>query len=79
MKENISSENEYESYRNANLNLDMSRGKPSMHSFDTMEALLGVINKNTGMLLENGIDCRNYVCLTASEAKGFFASCLSGA
>ena len=45
------------------LNLDMSRGKPSPTQLGVSVGLMDVINSDSDMKSECGIDCRNYGCL----------------
>ena len=43
-----------------NLSLDMSRGKPETAQLDIAMDMLGVINADTNMKVDGGMDCRNY-------------------
>ena len=51
---------EYESYRAMNLDLDMSRGKPSARQLDLCQEMLDTVTSASGTVSESGIDCRNY-------------------
>lgn len=51
---------QYAAYQARNLDLDMSRGKPSAKQLDLTTGLLTCINEETGWKAENGLDCRNY-------------------
>ena len=67
---------EYESFRNENLNLDMSRGKPSADQLDLSMDMLKCVNEET-YKAENGFDCRNYGVLDGiPECKKMFAELL---
>ena len=60
-----------------NVQLDMTRGKPSADQLDLSEKLLGVVNSNADCIAENGLDCRNYGVLDGlPEAKRLFADLL---
>ena len=50
----------YKEYQGKGLKLDMSRGKPSPQQLDLGMEMLDVINSNSDMKAENGIDTRNY-------------------
>ncbi len=51
---------EYQSKKDLDLRLDMSRGKPSPLQSDLSEALLKLPVDNASCFSEEGIDCRNY-------------------
>lgn len=51
---------EEEAAKLKNLSLDMSRGKPEMAQLDIALDMFSVINADTNMKADNGIDCRNY-------------------
>ena len=53
----------YEEKKALGLNLDMSRGKPSPTQLGVSVGLMDVINSDSDMKSECGIDCRNYGCL----------------
>ncbi len=61
---------EYAGHKAANLSLDMSRGKPGLDQLNLSMGLMDVLNSNSVLKSEEGIDCRNYGELTGiGEAK----------
>ena len=54
---------EFEEIKAQGLALDMSRGKPSPTQLGVSVGLMDVINSDSDMKSECGIDCRNYGCL----------------
>ena len=50
----------YEDLRQQNLNLDMSRGKPSKLQLDLVSDLLTILQDPEECILEDGVDTRNY-------------------
>ncbi len=67
----------YHTYKNKNLSLDMSRGKPDRRQLDLSQAMLGVIDSPEDCLSETGFDCRNYGLLDGTpEAKRLFSDLL---
>ena len=52
----------YEEKKALGLNLDMSRGKPSPTQLGVSVGLMDVINSDSDMKSECGIDCSNYGC-----------------
>lgn len=61
-----------------NLNLDLSRGKPSKEQLELSLNMLDVINRNTLFDSESGMDCRNYGGLDGiPEAKQLMASIMN--
>lgn len=50
---------QYEEVKAKSLKLDMSRGKPSASQLDMEMDFMGIL-KNTSLMSEAGIDCRNY-------------------
>lgn len=50
---------DYEKIKGENLNLDMSRGKPSAEQLDLSNEMLDAVNKNSNFKID-GIDVRNY-------------------
>ena len=53
-----------------NLSLDMSRGKPETAQLDIAMDMLGVVNADTNMKADGGMDCRNYGIMDGiSDAK----------
>ncbi len=62
--------NEYEGHKAKNLKLDMSRGKPGLDQLNLSMGLMDVLNSDSVLKSEEGIDCRNYGELTGiGEAK----------
>jgi DNA-binding transcriptional MocR family regulator len=51
---------EYEEFKERGLKLDMSRGKPSDEQLDISMEMMEVLNRNTSLTCDEGIDCRNY-------------------
>ena len=67
----------YEKYCALELNLDMSRGKPSKDQLNLSMALLDAVNANSSIVSEEGVDCRNYGCPDGiPEIRRLFASIL---
>lgn len=65
---------EYAQFKNRNLHLDMSRGKPSSEQLDHSNGIMNVLNDYK---LENGVDARNYGILDGiPEAKRLFSDLL---
>lgn len=60
LKEKEALEKEYEEVKKKGLKLDMSRGKPSAAQLDISMGLMDVLNSNTDLKGEEGVDCRNY-------------------
>jgi len=70
----IQLENEYQTFKNKGLKLDMSRGKPSSEQLDLST---GLLNSLEGVKSADGTDCRNYGGLDGiKEMKELFASIL---
>lgn len=68
-------EKECEELKKLNLNLDMSRGKPCKEQLDLSMDLLSVLDKNSNLICEDGMDCRNYGGLTGiKEARELLAT-----
>lgn len=64
-----------EDYKKLNLKLDMSRGKPCKEQLDVSMDLLSVLNKDSSLTCEDGMDCRNYGQIDGIiEAKKFLAT-----
>ena len=60
----------YKSYQKMDLNLDMSRGKPSVEQLDLSMGLMDVLSSASDLACEDGTDCRNYgVIAGVQEAK----------
>ena len=68
---------EYESFKSLELNLDMSRGKPCKSQLNLSMALLDEVTSSDPAVSENGLDCRNYGGPDGiPEARRLFASIL---
>lgn len=64
----------YEEKKALNLQLDMSRGKPSPRQLDVSLGLMDALNSNSVLKSEDGTDCRNYGVLDGiPEAKKLMA------
>ena len=64
----------YEEKKALNLQLDMSRGKPSPSQLDVSLGLMDAFNSNSVLKSEDGTDCRNYGVLDGiPEAKKLMA------
>lgn len=60
----------YEAFKNRNLKLDMSRGKPSKAQLDLSMGMMDVLSSGLNLVGEEGVDCRNYGVLDGiKEAK----------
>ncbi|UTR05789.1 aminotransferase class I/II-fold pyridoxal phosphate-dependent enzyme [Alkalihalobacillus sp. LMS6] len=67
---------QFETYKQANMTLDMSRGKPSPEQLDLSNEMLSILDHHD-RTAENGVDIRNYGQLDGiPEAKSWFASIL---
>lgn len=67
-------EKSFEDTKGKGLNLDMSRGKPSVAQLDMTMGIMDVLNNSSNMYAENNIDCRNYGVLDGiPEAKKLMA------
>ena len=53
-------ERQYEDVKKKGLKLDMSRGKPAATQLDLMNPLLDVLNSESSLKAEDGVDVRNY-------------------
>lgn len=53
-------EAKYEEYKSRGLKLDMSRGKPSKAQLDLSNGMMDILNSDSDMRCETGVDCRNY-------------------
>ena len=63
-------EDAYAAFKEKNLKLDMSRGKPSKEQLDLSMDMMDVLRKGVELTGEQGIDCRNYGVLDGiKEAK----------
>lgn len=60
----------YRTYQKMDLNLDMSRGKPSVAQLDLSMGMMDVLSSDSDLACEDGTDCRNYGVLDGvHEAK----------
>lgn len=60
----------YEDVKAKGLSLDMSRGKPGVDQLELSMPMLNLVNENSNMKCESGVDCRNYGVLEGiPEAK----------
>lgn len=67
----------YNEYKKMNLHIDMTRGRPSKEQLDLSTPMFDVVSSNSDYTSEEGVDCRNYGCLTGlKECKDLFASIL---
>lgn len=65
-------EKQYNAFKNMNLKLNMTRGKPSPEQLDLARGLMDVLNSHADLNSEDGTDCRNYGVLDGiPEAKRF--------
>ncbi len=74
-KELESLKKDYEQFRQENVNLDMSRGKPGPDQLELSMGLLDVLNSKSDMISTDGFDCRNYGVLDGiPESKKMMAA-----
>lgn len=67
-------EKQYEDAKTLQLALDMSRGKPAAAQLDLSMPMMSLLNENSVLKSENGMDCRNYGVLDGiPEAKQLMA------
>lgn len=67
-------EKQYEDAKALQLALDMSRGKPAAAQLDLSMPMMSLLNENSVLKSENGMDCRNYGVLDGiPEAKQLMA------
>ncbi len=67
----------YDQYKDENLSLDMSRGKPCSEQLDLSMGILDVLSSNSSTNTKDGVDVRNYGGIDGiAEAKAFFAEVL---
>ena len=65
---------EFEDVKGKVLKLDMSRGKPSKAQLDLSMGMMDVLNGDSDLVCEEGVDCRNYGVIDGiKEAKQLFA------
>ncbi len=51
---------QFEAEKAKGMKLDMSRGKPSEEQLDLANGMMDVLNSDSDMCCESGVDCRNY-------------------
>ena len=67
-------EKQFEEIKKKGLNLDMSRGKPSIEQLNLSMGMLDVLNGDSELVCTEGVDCRNYGVLDGiTEAKQLLA------
>lgn len=67
-------ETKYQEAKTLNLALDMSRGKPAAAQLDLSMPMMGILDENSVLKTEAGMDCRNYGILDGiPEAKQLMA------
>lgn len=65
---------EYQSFVNAQLNINMTRGKPCREQLDLSEDMLKTISSNEDCFTSKGFDCRNYGLVDGlDDAKRIFS------
>ena len=70
----LKKELEFEDVKGKGLKLDMSRGKPSKAQLDLSMGMMDVLNGDSDLVCEEGVDCRNYGVIDGiKEAKQLFA------
>ena len=68
----------YSNFKQKNLNLNLSRGKPSPRQLDLSNSMLECLNLNELLKTSSNLDPRNYGLLGGTlEAKKFFARILN--
>ncbi len=67
-------EKNFKAFKEQNLGLDMSRGKPSSEQMDLSMGMLDILHSTVDLTASNGLDCRNYGVLDGlPEAKELMA------
>lgn len=67
-------EAKFEDVKGKGMKLDMSRGKPSKAQLDLSMGMMDVLNGESDLVCEEGVDCRNYGVIDGiKEAKQLFA------
>ena len=65
---------EFEDVKGKGLSLNMARGKPSAAQLDLSMGMMDVLNGDSDLVCEEGVDCRNYGVIDGiKEAKQLFA------
>lgn len=68
-------EAKYQEFKDMNLKLDMSRGKPSKEQLDLSMGMMDVLDSSSDLKCREGVDCRNYGVLDGiEEAKELLAA-----
>lgn len=66
---------QFVNYKKMGLKIDMTRGKPSKEQLDLSMPIMDVLNSDSNYVGMEGIDCRNYGCLTGlQECKNLLSS-----
>jgi DNA-binding transcriptional MocR family regulator len=60
LSEQAALEAQFQEVKAKGLKLDMSRGKPSKDQLDLSNGMMDVLNSESDMVCEAGVDCRNY-------------------
>lgn len=60
LAEQAALEVQFQEVKAKGLHLDMSRGKPSKAQLDLSNGMMDVLNSDSNMVCEAGVDCRNY-------------------
>lgn len=60
LAEQAALEAQFQEVKTKGLHLDMSRGKPSKAQLDLSNGMMDVLNSDSNMVCEAGVDCRNY-------------------
>ncbi len=72
-------EKQFEDVKGKGLKLDMSRGKPAPAQLDMTMGLMDVLNSDSDMNTEDGVDTRNYGLMSGiTEAKHLMADVMGG-
>ena len=72
-------EKAYEDAKGKGLQLDMSRGKPAASQLDMTMPIMNILNEESDMKTEAGVDCRNYGILDGiPEAKVLMGEMMGG-
>ena len=72
-------EKAYEDAKGKGLQLDMSRGKPAASQLDMTMPIMNILNAESDMKTEAGVDCRNYGILDGiPEAKVLMGEMMGG-
>ena len=74
LQEKESLEQQYKTFCEKGLKLDMSRGKPSTEQLNLSMGMMDVLTSSSDLVCEEGVDCRNYGVLDGiREAKQLLA------